>query len=275
MDRVIFAALALAVPAAAQAQTVTMDQGVLPVQRIEAPISAGTPVTLRAIATAPMLRIGSEVPFELVKPIVVDGRTIVPAGASATAVVSTIEAATKNRPGRVTGRLQTLRYGGTTVRLIGGFEGTGTNEPTVPMGLLINGYVDEDVAAYAPPAPRPVLSAPVIVADTGTTMPMPKPMERPSRPTFELDMDDVRPHPTARPTKRPSVDSVVTTRTTRVTATTVMPAPGRDKPVYGDMRSLTTQTSRVPVKKPQTVLTRVTPRDVTVDSGGTTTHYVY
>lgn len=279
MNRILLAALALAAPAAAQAQTVAMEPGA-PVKRIEAPITAGTPVVLRSMVTTTALRTGSVVPFELVKPIVVEGRTIVPAGAAATAVVSNVEAATKSRPGRVTGRLQSLQYGATTVRLIGGFEGTGAAEPTVPMGLTINGYVDENVPAYLPPVPTKPIPVPPPVRMAGIeTAPIiaTRVDHGPTVVTTTVERDTaivavpdrpVRAVPTL--PKRP-----VVVETAKVTTTTVTPVTVAAKPLYGETRSLTTQTRRIEPKKPTVIRSKVTTRDVTVESGGTTTHYVY
>lgn len=279
MNRILLAALALAAPAAAQAQTTAMEPGA-PIKRIEAPITAGTPVVLRSMVTSTALRTGSVVPFELVKPIVVDGRTIVPAGAAATAVVSTVETATKSRPGRVTGRLQSLQYGSTTVRLIGGFEGTGAAEPVVPMGLTINGYVDENVPAYIPPVPtKPVpmpppvrmaeIETPPIVATRVDRSPVVV-TTRVEREAEVLTMPDrpVRATPTL-----PTPPVVV--ETARKTTTVVRPVMVPVKPLYGETKSLTTQTRRIEPKKPVVIRSKVTTRDVTVESGGTTTHYVY
>ena len=281
MNRILLAALALAAPAAANAQTMTIETGA-PVKRIEAPISAGTPVVLRSMVTTTALRTGSVVPFELVKPIVVDGRTVVPAGAAATAVVSTVEAATRSRPGRVTGRLQTLQYGSTTVRLIGGFEGTGAAEPVVPVGLTINGYVDENVPAYAPePMPaRPLTPPSVRVVEIETAPVVTTRVERgPAVVTTRVERDTAivtsAPERPLRATPAVPKRPIVVTETAKVTTTTIAPVTGSARPLYGETRSLTMQTKRIEPRKPVVVKTRVTPRDVTVESGGTTTHYVY
>lgn len=254
MDRIIMAACAaaLALPAAAQAQA---QSPAVPLKRIEAPISAGTPVTLRSMVASSSVKAGSVVPFELVSPIVVAGKTIVPAGAQATAVVSTVDRGLPGKPGRVTGRLQTLQYGNTSIRLIGGFEGTGSAgaEPSIPAGLSINGYIDENVPAWTPPPPpppRPVLPPPTIIADATVTAPPIKAV--PVAPSVTAPTVSEKAAVAVRPTGRLVLDL------------------GTAEPVRTAIRI-----KPKPATRTTTYKSKVTARDVSVESGGTTTRYVY
>lgn len=248
MKTIIMAAIALAATPAAQAQTITGPSA--PMKTIKAPIRAGTLVALRALTTTTALQSGSVVAFELAEPVVVDGKVVIPAGETATAEVSSVVKTSPTGPSRLTGRLRNLQYGNTSIRLIGGFEGTGSSLPTVPSGLKVNGYIDEDVPAYvAPPPVRPVPRT-VVVADGASTA------------TSAIVVRDTT---IVRDTVvRDRVAAVpVTTRATRVTT-------AAQAPMYGSMRP-----TKAIAPKVSTARSKVTVREVVHQDHGTTTHYTY
>jgi hypothetical protein len=240
MDKLLFAAIAAAcaVPTVASAETaeITTVAMVAPVKRITAPIAAGTPVSLKTVMPTTALKTGTTVSFELAEPIEVGGKVIVPAGATANAVISTVEHPSAGKPGRVTGRLQTLQYGDVRIRLIGGFEGLGSGmqEPIVPAGLAVRGFIDENVPVYV--APPVMVSQPVIAK-------IPTPIQTVALPAAVTRVVAVTPAPTPRAGTAVAIIDRVTP-----------PAP-KPRPVSKITRS------------------KVTSKDVLVESGGTTTHY--
>lgn len=238
MDKLLFAAIAAActVPIAASAETAetVATAVVMPLKRITAPISAGTPVSLKTVRAATALRAGTLVEFELAEPVEVGGKVVIPAGAIASAVVSTVDRPVGGKPGRVTGRLQNLQYGDVRMRLIGGFEGTGSGiqEPVVPAGLAVRGFIDENVPAYV--APPVMVSRPVIAALPATKVPA-----------------------LIQQVALPAAVISVAPRSTAPAAIidTVKPVQAKPRPVSKITRA------------------KVTSKDVLVESGGTTTHY--
>lgn len=140
--------------------------------RIDSPIRSGTPVVLRTAETVSAddrLKVGRTFSLELSQPIGMDGHATIPTGTSATATIVSVAPAADGRPGRVVARLRDLRYGDRRIRLAGGLEGTGMGIASIPAGLVVRGYVDEDVQADPLPAPvvaaAPVITAPAIRAD--------------------------------------------------------------------------------------------------------------
>lgn len=237
MDKLLFAAIAAAcaVPIAASAETAenVASATVLPLKRITVPISAGTPVALKTVQATTALRAGTVVEFELADPVEVGGKVVIPAGAIASAVVATVDRPAGSKPGRVTGRLQTLQYGDVRMRLIGGFEGTGSGmqEPVVPAGLAVRGFIDENVPAYV--APPVMVSRPVIAALPAAKIPA--------------------------PIQQVALPAAVTSPLPRVAPVAIIDAV---QPVQAKPR---------PVSK--ITRAKVTSKDVLVESGGTTTHY--
>lgn len=251
MNRIIATLLA--------ASTVAIAGTAAAQSRIESTIRSGTPVVLRTaetVATDARLKVGRTFALELAQPIEADGRTAIPAGTSATATIVSVKPESNGKPGRIVARLQDLRFADRTIRLAGGLEGSGMGMASIPAGLTVRGYVDEDVM----PDRAPVVAV------------KPAPRE-----VVVVDKTVVAPHdPAARPVvepilvKRDPALTVIAKGTPQGSPALVALAPSTAVEA-STPKAVAVTTTRKVVK----VVRTVRKADGVVDQGGVVTRYTY
>jgi len=263
MNRIIAAVLA--------ASTVAVAGGASAQTRIETPIRSGTPVVLRTaetVATDAQLKVGRTFALELAQPIESEGRTTIPAGTSATATIVSVKPETAGKPGRIVARLQELRFADRRIRLAGGLEGTGMGMGSIPAGLTVRGYVDEDVMPDRAPMlvvaqPRQVVVTEVVGVPTAVAIT--------GRPTLGRDPILVRRDPAlaviAKGTPQGSPALVALAPDTAVAATPTAQAV--------KVSTSTTVTGPARIGKTVRVVRVVKKADGVVDQGGVVTRYTY
>jgi hypothetical protein len=262
MNRIIAAMLAastVAVPGSAIAQT-----------RIETTIRSGTPVVLRTaetVTTDAQLKVGRTFALELAQPIESEGRTAIPAGTSGTATIVSVKPEANGKPGRIVARLQELRFGDRRIRLAGGLEGTGMGMGSIPAGLTVRGYVDEDVM----PERQPVV---VAVAPTRGVVVVENPvlLRGPhDRPAIAIDrMADAERGPMT--VRRDPALTVVAKGTTQGSPALVALAPATAVAAT----PLVVSTPRIVTTTKTVKVVRVAKRaDGMVEQGGVVTRYTY
>lgn len=234
--------------------------------RIESTIRSGTPVVLRTaetVATDARLKVGRTFALELAQPIEADGRTAIPAGTSATATIVSVKPESNGKPGRIVARLQDLRFADRTIRLAGGLEGSGMGMASIPAGLTVRGYVDEDVMPDR---------APVVAVAAHEVVVKPAPRE-----VVVVDKTVVVPHgPVARPVvepilvKRDPALTVIAKGTPQGSPALVALAPSTAVEA-STPKAVAVTTTRKVVK----VVRTVRKADGVVDQGGVVTRYTY
>lgn len=259
MNRIIATLLA--------ASTVAIAGSAAAQSRIETTIRSGTPVVLRTaetVATDAQLKVGRTFALELAQPIEADGRTAIPAGTSATATIVSVKPESNGRPGRIVARLQDLRFADRTIRLAGGLEGSGMGMASIPAGLTVRGYVDEDVM----PDRAPV----VAVAAREVVVVKPAPRE-----VVVVDKTAVAPRSTA---ERTVVEPILVKRDPALTviakgAPQGSPALVALAPSTAVEASTPREVAVTTTRKVVKVVRTVRKADGVVDQGGVVTRYTY
>ncbi len=167
------------------------------------------------------------------------------------------------KPGRIVARLQDLRFADRTIRLAGGLEGSGMGMASIPAGLTVRGYVDEDVMPDR---------APVVAAAAREVVVRPAPRE-----VVVADKTVVVPHgPAARPVvepilvKRDPALTVIAKGTPQGSPALVALAPSTAVEA-STPKAVAVTTTRKVVK----VVRTVRKADGVVDQGGVVTRYTY
>lgn len=193
MNKAFFAAALAAFAAPVSAQVVALPPVVQPTA---APIAApamtnavlrnGTEIGLRMLqeltTKGKQLRVGNRFRMEVSDPVVVQGVTVIPAGAPAMGEITEVRnKGMWGKSGHLTARLLYLTVNGRQIRLSGGFDDKGVaggigavattaivflpagffmtgTSAKIPAGTIIKGFIDEDV-----PLAMPVESAPMVV----------------------------------------------------------------------------------------------------------------
>jgi hypothetical protein len=258
MNRIIATLLA--------ASTVAIAGSAAAQSRIETTIRSGTPVVLRTaetVASDAQLKVGRTFALELAQPIESDGRTAIPAGTSATATIVSVKPESNGRPGRIVARLQDLRFADRTIRLAGGLEGSGMGMASIPAGLTVRGYVDEDVM----PDRAPV----VAVAAREVVVVKPVPRE------VVIDRTIVAPRSVA---ARPVVEPILVKRDPALTV--IAKGTPQGSPALVALAPSTAVEASTPKAEAVTTTRRVVKvvrtvrkADGVVDQGGVVTRYTY
>jgi hypothetical protein len=270
MNRIIAAMLA--------ASTVAVSGGAYAQARIETTIRSGTPVVLRTaetVTTDAQLKVGRTFALELAQPIEADGRMTIPAGTSATATIVSVKPETAGKPGRIVARLQELRFADRRIRLAGGLEGTGMGLGSIPAGLTVRGYIDEDVMPDR--APMAIAAAPreVVVVERPVVAVVEKPVVVAAMPAAGPDPILVKRDPAltvvAKGAQQGSPALVALAPATAVTATPT----AKVETVATSRAGGTTVTGPARVTSAVKVVRVVKKADGVVDQGGVVTRYTY
>lgn len=150
-------------------------------------LRAQTPVILRMseelTTKKKKLRVGHRFNLEVAEPVMLEGSTVIPAGAPATGEITEVRnKGMWGKSGYIGAQLVQLRVGDRTIRLSGSFDDkgvTGTGgvvaaiallpiagffttgtSAVIPMGAQIKGYIGEDVQMNVAAAPAAAVAAP-------------------------------------------------------------------------------------------------------------------
>jgi len=156
-------------------------------------LRAGTPVAVRTLVDlttkGKKLRVGDRINIEVAETVTLAGHPVIPAGTPGMAELTRVRnKGMWGKSGAIEGRLLYIRVGDRQIRMSGafndkgvtgtagvvgavlllpvaGFLTTGTSAK-IPLGSVINGFLDEDIAVAAPApvaAPTPVAIQPAVV----------------------------------------------------------------------------------------------------------------